>query len=100
MKSKTRRLLESWQAGKEQMPTYIADGQAFIFPSDSGESTHHVVVRVIRRTPKRQYTEFLCSCRGFAFSHDDICRHVNTLKREYVAAMISLLNGEGSGKDS
>lgn len=93
MKTKIRRILESWQRGKVQAPQYIARGAVFLYPSNSGEFPHHLVVWMQRRTPKREYVEFACSCMGYGYSRTDTCRHIEHLKSEITKMKTRALKG-------
>ena len=85
--SKARRTIKRWVKTNVKEPVYLAEGQVFLFPSDSrGSNEHHLVVWMQRQTPKRVFIEFACSCRGFYFSENDTCRHIKQLQEEIEAA--------------
>lgn len=82
MKSKARRAIERSISQNLSGPKmYVADGKVFLYPSASG-ATHHVVAWMRRYTAKRSYEEFVCSCKGFWYSHDDDCWHIRDLKEQ------------------
>lgn len=99
MKSKARRVIERWVTpngqGKyeQRMPTYLAPGQVMLFPSGSGQFTHHVTARLDRPTKsgKNTYVEWVCSCPGFFHNSGDSCRHVEIVKAGYLEAKKKLL---------
>ena len=78
MKTKARRVIEKWVGTNFANPTYIGDGQVFLFPSDS--NTHNIVVWVHRQTPKNVFSEFSCSCAGYWYR--DNCKHIEDLKNQ------------------
>lgn len=86
MKSKARRVIGHWFEGRSRDPFYVAEGQVFMFPSDSGDSSHHIVARVQRDTPKNTYVEWVCSCKGWFHNDFDDCRHVRALKAQFIKA--------------
>lgn len=65
---------------KDREAIYLGEGKVFVVPSKSDLYAHHVVARVVRRTPKRQYVEWVCSCKGFHNNHEDECVHVRAFK--------------------
>ena len=90
MRSKARRVIDrSVAMGHSATKVYLADGQVFMYPSDSG-GTHHIVARLERHTAKRVYEEWVCSCRGFWFSQEDRCWHITDLQDQYVQARNNL----------
>ena len=102
MKSKARRTIEKWTTpnheGKfsRREPTYLAPGQVMLVPSHGGDSTHHIVARLERSTPKKFLIEWVCSCKGFWYSEVDECRHVRLVKEAYEAAKAKLEAEEAS----
>jgi len=90
MKSRARKRIEKWFQVDEKgvrtkaKPFYVAPGHVTIFPSSSGESTHHVTCRTERRTPSgRIIIEWVCSCRGWFNNEEDNCWHVRELQDQY-----------------
>lgn len=89
MKSKARRHIEKWhKPGKhgvmpKKQPVYVGRGEVFLYPSKSGEFTHHVVTRTVRRTPKREYVEWTCSCPAWYHTGSDSCPHVRDVRKQW-----------------
>lgn len=86
MKSKARRKIEKWvtQTRRDRKPFYAGPGDVFVFPSLSGEFTHHVVCRVVRTTPSgKEYVEWVCSCPAWFHNEVDQCRHDRDLAQQW-----------------
>lgn len=101
MKSKARRTIEGWvKLGRDKtkwQPTYLADGQVFIVPARASVDVEHYVVAYLqRRTPKRIYNEWVCSCKGFWYSSVDDCRHIRNIKQQMTAAKMRELKAQAS----
>jgi hypothetical protein len=97
MKSRARRFIEKqWHGANNsgvknpKKPFWVGEGNVFIFPSRSGEFSHHVVTRTIRKTPKNSYVEWSCSCPAWYHSEEDKCPHVAQASQQWeIAALLS-----------
>lgn len=92
MKSKARRVIEKW--GTQPMPgqklpvALGTDAVVVMFPANTVGYDYYVTARYVRRTAKREFVEYVCSCPGFQHSTKEVmeCHHVKELWESIEAA--------------
>jgi hypothetical protein len=86
-KSKARKVIEDYVAGKNLKPFALGTGLVFISPADGGEGFYlHVKVQ----PPKGKAYWVGAPCKGIRYAENDTCRHTKEFDQQIDEAVDKL----------